>query len=407
MSAVVLTLSILRCPEGTAPETRRVPVQKFSIGRGPDNDWVLTDPERHLSKRHCTLAWQGEFWQLADLSANGTYLNGEAEPIGPGRARDLRDGDRLRLGAYEIELGIEADRPGATPSMGRGELDQSGPDDSLLSKPLFAEPPLAFAGPVQSDHRPGIEDAFVPARPIALLADDWDLDVPGMPEAAPAPPAAFAPALTPEPAARPAPAPAGEDADDLLAAFMRGAGVPESRPADPAAAMAALGRAFRAMVGGLRETLIARAAVKSEFRIEQTLIRARGNNPLKFAATDDDALAALLGTGRHAGMTAEAAVSESLRDLRLHEVATMTAMQSAVRSLLRELAPAKLREESGAGGLLAAQRKARSWDAYEALHARVTQALADDFDSVFGRAFARAYEQAWRETAERNKPDQA
>jgi len=48
--------------------------------------------------------------------------------------------------------------------------------------------------------------------------------------------------------------------------------------------------------------------------------------------------------------------------------------------------------------LLPHQRKARAWDGFEALHARLTQALSDDFDSAFGRAFARAYEQAQRET---------
>jgi hypothetical protein len=33
-------------------------------------------------------------------------LNGEAEPIGNARPRELRDGDRLRFGAYEIERRI-------------------------------------------------------------------------------------------------------------------------------------------------------------------------------------------------------------------------------------------------------------------------------------------------------------
>ena len=35
------------------------------------------------------------------------------------------------------------------------------------------------------------------------------------------------------------------------------------------------------------------------------------------------------------------------------------------------------------------------------LHARTVQALADDFDSVFGKAFARAYERALDEIAAR------
>ncbi len=379
---MTLTLSLLRHPEGIAPDTRRIArAGAFGIGRGPDNDWVLADPDRHLSKRHCVLSWQGDFWQIADLSTNGTFLNGESAAIGPGQVRDLRDGDRIRLGGYEMELRIAEDRaapvPAAQPAPFRLE-------DSLLIEP-------AFAGPVQADHRAAVEDAFIAPRPIALIGDDWDLDIPGLPAAAaPAAQPALKPVLAPAPTEAPA-------QGDLLAAFLRGAGVSTPPAADPVAAMERLGAAFRAMVRGLRETLIARAAIKSEFRIEQTVIRARGNNPLKFAASDDDALAALLGTARETGLPPAAAIADSLRDLRLHEIATMAAMQSAVHSLMREMAPGKL--ETGAGGLLPAQRKARAFEAYEALHARITQALADDFDSVFGRAFARAYEQTVREAS--------
>jgi predicted component of type VI protein secretion system len=45
------------------------------------------------------------------------------------------------------------------------------------------------------------------------------------------------------------------------------------------------------------------------------------------------------------------------------------------------------------------QKKAHAWDAFEALYARVLAALSDDFESVFGRAFAQAYEQAVAEVA--------
>jgi hypothetical protein len=51
------------------------------------------------------------------------------------------------------------------------------------------------------------------------------------------------------------------------------------------------------------------------------------------------------------------------------------------------------------------QRKARAWEAFEALFAQTSHALADDFDSVFGRAFARAYEQALNETRDRRPTD--
>ena len=87
-----------------APETRNVTGGEFSVGRGPGVDWVLPDPERLLSKRHFAVAFRGGSWQLADTSTNGTFLNRENDPIGAGDLRRLRDGDRVRVGAYEIEM---------------------------------------------------------------------------------------------------------------------------------------------------------------------------------------------------------------------------------------------------------------------------------------------------------------
>ncbi len=465
-----ITLATLRCPDNVAPETRTVAGGEFSIGRGPENDWVLPDPERSLSKRHCLLAFRAGGWQVADLSTNGTFVNRDAEPIGRGQARDLRDGDRLRFGAYEIEIRIDsaalAQRPAATSDPFASRRSTANPElfaldpfatppgrvpaGALGPDPLFGhasgEDPFAaglgpgsvslpadydplapdpvdreFRGPTQSDHTPHIEDAFSPPAARSVLPEDWDREVnPRMPSPAPAPvaepgpqpvsvrrpPVAAASAPVAEPVSRPGPAcpvpPAPVQPHggvDLLAAFLRGAGLADLRPADPAAAMETLGAAFRAVVGGLRQAMIARAAIKGEFRIEQTMIRSRGNNPLKFSADDEDALAALLGIGRHSEMDAVAAVSEALRDSRLHELATVAAMQSAVRALLAELEPAKIRLAAEHGGLslMPRQRKADAWDAFAALHARISQALMDDFDSVFGKAFARAYERALAE----------
>jgi predicted component of type VI protein secretion system len=371
---MTLTLTIVASADPVSPRTRQIRDGSFSMGRAAENDWMLVDPEKHLSKRHCVIAGQDGFWEVTDLSTNGTFLNDDDTPIGHGNVRDLRDRDRLRLGGYEIELRIT-----------------EAPRAALPIEPPAVTDSFAFA--VQPDHTPGVEDAFRPPTPVVLLDDDWDLDGAVAP-AAPVPVAAPALAIASEPLQPQAPALASEA--DPLAAFLRGAGLPDVHPA---ATMEELGGVFRTLVSGLRETLIARAAIKDEFRIAQTVIRAHGNNPLKFSASDDDAMLALLGAGRRTDMAPADAVQEALRDIRLHELATMTAMQSAVRALLRELNPAKLRDEAGWGGLLPQQRKARAWDRFEALHARLTQALSDDFDSAFGRAFARAYEQAQRETS--------
>jgi type VI secretion system protein ImpI/type VI secretion system protein len=171
--------------------------------------------------------------------------------------------------------------------------------------------------------------------------------------------------------------------------------------ADPAATLAALGAAFRSVVSGLRRMMIARATIKGEFRIDQTMIRAAGNNPLKFSADDDDALAALLGTGRHGGMPPAQALGEALRDMRRHELAVAAAMQQAVREVLAELEPARVMREQTPGIVdrLTGGHERRAWQRYAALHADMMRMLSDDFDSVFGRSFGRAYEAALADIA--------
>ncbi len=485
-----LTLSILRCPPSAPPETRVFEGGQISIGRGPDNDWVLPDPDRHLSKRHCMLAFHGGDWQLADTSTNGTYLNGEGEPLGQGMPRRLRDGDRLRFGAYEIEARIGpsepapqpwsdpfADDPFAPPKPQPAELGLQQPQAAGISLPADFDP-LApehdgedWSFPTQGDHSPSTNDAFRPAPTVSALPDDWADDLLGDVPLAPAPQSGSPPAseshpapapqserpspsqweLPPasqwepalasrpepppvaslpvrpaeapwpvpavEPSSAPIPSPAEESPSvtavqlqyaqvaesPLVAAFLRGVGLPGTPVEDPETLMVQAGEMLRAMVSGLRQALIARSAVKSEFRIERTMISARNNNPLKFSANDDDALDALVGPRRRANMPPAQAVSDALSDMRLHELATMAAMQTAVRALVASLDPVLLKTETRSGAL-PIQRKARAWDAFETLHATVTQNLADDFDSVFGKSFARAYEQAQSELSGNEGP---
>ena len=482
---MTLTLVMIRGPDAVGFERRDVHGGEFSIGRGPDNDWILADPDRHLSKRHCRLTFRSGQWQVTDSSSNGTFLNRDGAPIGAGATRPLRHGDRITLGSYELDVAIEeqddfiGSQPPAQGRQPQGRQSQGGhaggylglaPDmldpfadpapppqpfggsDPLLHDGSLSEDggrniklpadfdPLGggddpFRGPTQSDHSPALDGAFRPppapasaipddwdldlspspapapapprpalppaAAPSASL-DDWDLDLPLTPQAAaaepvpaqavvppPPPPAAplpVAPPPTPPPVPQAAPPPGPGEAE-LVAAFLRGTGLNGVTLPDPVQTMELAGAALRATVSGIRQALIARASIKGEFRIEQTMIRSSGNNPLKFSAGDDDALGAFLGLGRRSGMTPAEAVSEALRDMRLHELATVTAMQTAVRALLAQFAPDAIDQQTAKSGLsvLPGQRKARAWDNFEAMHEKISQALSDDFDSVFGK----------------------
>ena len=215
-----LTLTVLRCPDTVAPETRTVTGGEFIVGRGPGVDWVLADPDQVVSRRHFTMAFRAGDWQIADESANGTYANRDAAPIGKGNQRTLRDHDRLRVGPYEIEVTLQdqdADRyhnphsfaPASQPGFSNiipGDAFDN-PFDEVLGS--IDAPPVfnaGFAQQTQQDHSSVLQDAMLPPAPVGhmpaspgglipagnLLADDWDKDLLegiGIPAALPQTPA--------------------------------------------------------------------------------------------------------------------------------------------------------------------------------------------------------------------------
>jgi type VI secretion system FHA domain protein len=403
-----LTLTMLRCPTAVRPERRSVRGGELSVGRGPGVDWVLPDPEQTISRRHFTIVLRAGGWHIIDESSNGTYANRDGAPIGRGNRRPLLNNDRIRLGPYELEATLDEETLGGRRASGpRPQSARTVTASGRWLRP-FSEPALPREPSIRIPKEPPIRAAKDPSIPVGRPAQRngntttmHDILIP-RPASPPSNPRAEA-AEQPRTAAnsdapfgggvQPVPSPPADSA--LLAAFLEGLGVADVYPADAEAMFRRMGQTFRVVVAGLRDVLVARASFKREFRIEQTMIRARGNNPLKFSADDDDALAALLGTGRRPEITPAAAVAEALRDIQLHERATVTAMQSAAHALLAALDPEDIRaalERAGGVTLLSANKKARAWDTYEALYGRIGQALHDDFDSVFGRAFAKAYE---------------
>ena len=204
------------------------------------------------------------------------------------------------------------------------------------------------------------------------------------------------------PAAEPPPpvAPSQAGSAELLAAFLAGAELePGDLPGgDAEETMRIVGAAFREMVQGLHETLLARSEIKSEFRLERTMIRPQENNPLKFSPTVDEALRALLKGGASGGayLGPVPAVREGFKDLQAHQIAVMAGMQTALAALLRRFDPEhlekRLKRQSVLDSILPAARKAKYWELYEDLYKQIAAEAEDDFQSLFGREFAGAYE---------------
>jgi len=77
------------------------------IGRAQDNDWILPDPDRYVSSHHCKVEFKAGQWVLEDTSTNGVFINGSDTPASVEGAYRLQDGDRLRLGDYEVLVSID------------------------------------------------------------------------------------------------------------------------------------------------------------------------------------------------------------------------------------------------------------------------------------------------------------
>ncbi|MGQ0565407.1 MAG: type VI secretion system-associated FHA domain protein TagH [Gemmobacter sp.] len=217
-------------PGDGAPIVMRGP--SLTIGRGAENDIVLPDPDRLISKNHCAIEDQNGNVVVIDFSTNGTFLNYGKVPLGR-VPTPLNDGDVLTLGGYEMIVAISSGRPdprhdlaapvddlpvshgraedapdlmdlldgagskrtdflddlmGAAPLQGpsgvvrEDPIDElglpamAGEDDPILGR--IPDPIDDFVGASARHHSPSVSDGFsLGARKAGVIPDDWDDDL--------------------------------------------------------------------------------------------------------------------------------------------------------------------------------------------------------------------------------------
>jgi len=258
-----------------------------------------------------------------------------------------------------------------------------------------------------------------PDRPAAVAPDelwgriaegnvvDWARGGFGQPAERPADPLGLSPASAsaslptarPQAPVLPPPAPAAPHG----VAFLAAVGIDPSKLDDPEAATARAGALFRHLVAGLVVMVEARARAKAQLGAEATAFSPEGHNPIKFARTPDEALLALLGAPQSGFMPAERAVEDAFRDLQSHQVATLRAMQGALRATLERFSPSAIRARADASGLveriLPAARDAALWQAYE----REFGGVAEGSDEAFLDMFAKEFRQAYNDQSRRER----
>ena len=201
------------------------------------------------------------------------------------------------------------------------------------------------------------------------------------------------------------------DGEALLAAFLKGARVADlSGPTRlTPALMELLGTLVYEATAGAMELIAARKITKREMRAEVTMIVAQGNNPLKFLPTPEAAILQMLGPKMPGFMTTGEAMQDAFDDLRAHEVGMIAGMRAALAEVLRRFDPAMLEERLGKSDLfdtlLPAARRAKLWNLFEARFHELYREANDDFQSLFGEAFIKAYEeQIENERIRRGRP---
>ncbi len=345
-----------------------------SIGRSPECTLVLPDPDRVVSRTHAVVTQVGGRFSLRDQGSTvAVFVNGT--PLGKGRERTLATGDELRIAGYALVV-----EDAATARVADEDSTTILREGTLLSWSEGDRPEPASR----------IASVIVPApagvQPVATAASD----VPAA-RAAGAP----APALSAAPASVAASAPAADDA--LLAALLRGAGVPELDVVGGLTPrfMEDLGALMRETMRGLLDLLSARANAKREVRADATVIVAQDNNPLKFAPDIDTAVAHLFAPPAPGFMGAQRSLADARASLCLHHEGFVAGMRAALQAVLQRFDPAALEarlQETAPASFLALNQKARLWSQYEALYAAISGDAQTDFHFLFGEEFLAAYQ---------------
>lgn len=336
------------------------------IGRALDNDWVLIDSQRYISAHHAEIEHRGGEWWICDLSTNGIFINGSHKPLGRGGRHRLSDGDKVRVGPYDIAAQVT----GGNDFMVDQDVDLTATalDDSLDID--LAVPPAVARRAAGKAPR-----AAAAARPAAK---------PAVAE----PPA--------RPAAQRAP---GSDERTIwpgIVAFCKGAGIdPASLPAEARAQLLQeAGQALREMMLGLMDLARARAEFARELGISGGGRQRDATSPLMQLSAVEEALSRLL-TSR--GPNATRAVDEVRTQFarsRHHQQATLVALREAIPALLERLEPDQLEEQFGRSGRgpASAEMMARYWARYREMHKAAVTRGESGLPPVFVEEFARAYQ---------------
>ena len=358
-----------------------------TIGRSLNNDWILPDPDKFISGKHATIDCKGGIYYIADISTNGVYVNDERKPIGKGNPRRLFNGDHLHLGDFEvlvsIDEGEDLEMPAdPKPTVVPDHIEQLVEEDRIKTGvQLLDEDEITGDVAFESILYTG-DDENPPEAPVAEIRRELQEPEP--------------PPLQPE---APGASPVEVTGNDLFDAFLDGLQISraELHPSlDVAEAMHNAGGILREFIEGTKKLLENRADLKTAFRLDQTTVLSRHNNPIKLSQNTGDLVKQLL-VGRDAEyLGPHDAVREVCQDLLAHQEALLDAMTHAFVEFADRFDPEELtasfERPLGRKPLFRLLNEFKYWGHYKDLYPTMTEKGSGRFPQMFAEEFVDAYQ---------------
>ncbi|MFU9138669.1 type VI secretion system-associated FHA domain protein TagH [Erwinia tasmaniensis] len=348
-----------------------------TIGRSVDNDLVLPDAERAISRLQAVVqvTCNGEC-RLTNHGSVIAVLHNHT-PLARGSQTTLQHGDLLGIGDYQIAVCDPA----------REHDESQNPLDPLS---LFT--PLPESG----DDPLGIldEEAPIVIHPVDALS-----------------PEQLAARTTRQHSARLGIDPVSHTASPaehysiqgneqhLLAALMEGMGLDygpgKSQVTEDQ--MRITGRMLSLFSQGTVALLSSRSILKRGVKAEMTMILNEANNPFKILPSGKTVLMQIYQSQMPGFMPPEQAVRDALVDLQAHQLGMIAGIRAIIAAMLQSFNPQRMEENAKRDGNLSRlglslTRKAAMWDYFMRHYQKTSGEVEDDFHTLFGEAFLQAYD---------------
>ncbi|WP_292992914.1 type VI secretion system-associated FHA domain protein TagH [Pantoea sp.] len=338
-----------------------------TIGRSQDNDLVLPDETRAISRLQALvhLSHDGE----CRLTNQGSVTPVEHNGISLGRGMQvlLKHGDALRIGDYALEV--------------RDPTCNNARTDPLA---LFAGDSVEPANLLGIHEHHEIDERLL-VNEVAPTRHERHNDA--------------RLAIDPQDnAPRRAQVSQPMDQDRLIAALLDGMGLSNGHatPVDEEQ-MRITGRMLSLFSQGTVALLSSRSILKRGVKADMTMILNEANNPFKILPSGKTVLMQMYQSQMPGFMPPEQAVRDALVDLQAHQLGMIAGIRAIIAAMLQSFNPQRLEEQARADGLVSklpfsTAKKAALWDYFMRNYQRTAGEIEDDFHTLFGEAFLHAYD---------------